>query len=205
MEIQLQELIDKIKKDGIESASQEAARLKQEAEGEAQRVLEAARKEAADIVARGKQESERSEKAGIAALEQASRNLILAFKAEVEALLDKIVLRESSAAYGEDTFKAALPDILKAWASKGGDKGIDVLLSEADLNKLQSWFSSKLSAEFKGGVELKSDRNLSAGFRIGEKDGSAYYDFSAESVAELLSSYLNPRLAAILKTAAKGN
>ena len=205
MEIQLQELIDRIKKDGIESASQEAARLKREAEGEAQRVLEAARKEAADIVARGKQESERSEKAGIAALEQASRNLILAFKAEVEALLDKIVLRESSAAYGEDTFKTALPDILKAWVSKGGDKGIDVLLSEADLNKLQSWFSSKLSAEFKGGVELKSDRNLSAGFRIGEKDGSAYYDFSAESVAELLSSYLNPRLAATLKTAVKGN
>jgi len=101
--------------------------------------------------------------------------------------------------------KTALPDILKAWASKGGDKGIDVLLPEGELNKLKSWFSSKLGAELKGGVELKSDRNLSAGFRIGEKDGSAYYDFSAESVAELLSSYLNPRLAAILKTAAKGN
>jgi V/A-type H+-transporting ATPase subunit E len=205
MEIQLQELIDKIKKDGIESASQEAARLKREAEGEVQRVLEAARKEAADIVARGKQEADRFEKAGIAAVEQASRNLILAFKAEIEALLAKIVLRESSAAYGEDTLKAALPDILKAWASKGGDKGIDVLLPESELNKLKSWFSSKLSAELKGGVELKSDRNLIAGFRLGEKDGSAYYDFSADSVEELLASYLNPRLAEILKTAAKGN
>ena len=57
MEIQLQELIDKIKKDGIESASKDAARLKQEAEGEAKRILEAARKEAADIVARGKQDA----------------------------------------------------------------------------------------------------------------------------------------------------
>ena len=205
MEIQLQELIDKIKKDGIESASKEAARVKKDAEGEAQRILESARKEAADIVSRGKQDAERSEKAGVAALEQASRNLVLAFKAEIEALLGKIVLKETSAAYGDDTLKAALPDLLKAWVAKGGDKGVDILLPEKDLNKLQSWFNGKLSAELKAGVELKSSRNLGAGFRIVQKDGSAYYDFSAESVAELLSSYLNPRLAEILKTAAKGN
>ena len=205
MEIQLQELIDKIKKDGIESASKEAARVKQEAEGEAKRILEAARKEATEIVAKGKQDAERSEKAGNAALEQASRNLILAFKAEIQTLLEKIVLKESSDAYGEDTLKAVLPDLLKAWVSKGGDKGINVLLSEGDLKKLLPWFKGKLSAELKGGVELKSDRNLGAGFRIIQKDGAAYYDFSAESVAELLSSYLNPHLAEILKTAAKGN
>ncbi|MDR2071819.1 MAG: V-type ATP synthase subunit E, partial [Spirochaetaceae bacterium] len=35
MDIQLQELIDRIKKDGIESASDEAARLKAQAEAEA--------------------------------------------------------------------------------------------------------------------------------------------------------------------------
>ena len=205
MEIQLQELIDKIKKDGIETASMEASRLKQEAEAEAKRILEAARREAADIVAKSKQDAERSEKAGIAALKQASRNLILAFKAEIEVLLDKIVLKESTKAYGEDTLKAALPDILKAWVTKGGGKGIDLLLSEKDLNKLKSWFSEKLSSELKAGVELKPDRHIDAGFRIAQKDGSAYYDFSAESVAELLSSYLNPKLAEIIKAAAKGN
>ena len=205
MEIQLQELIDKIKKDGIESASKEAGRLKLEAQGEAQRILETARKEAADIVARGKQDAERSEKAGIAALEQASRNLVLAFRAEIQTLLDKIVLKETASSYGEDTLKAALPELLKTWAARGGNAGVDLLLPEAELKKLQSWFSGKLSAELKGGVELKSDRNLGAGFRILEKDGSAYYDFSAESVAELLSSYLNPKLAEILKNAVKGS
>ena len=204
MEIQLQELIDKIKKDGIESASMEASRLKHEAEAEARNVLDAAKKEAAAIINQSKAEADRSEKAGIAALEQASRNLILSFKAEVEALLGKIVLRESTNAFGEDTLKTALPEILKAWVSKSGNNGIDVLVSEKDLNKLQSWFSGKLSAELKAGAELKSERSVGAGFRISQKDGSAYYDFSAESVAELLSSYLNPRLSEIMKAAAKG-
>jgi V/A-type H+-transporting ATPase subunit E len=203
MEIQLQELIDKIKKDGIESASEEAARLKREAGAEAAGIISAAQKEAADIVSRGKADAERSEKAGIAALEQASRNLVLAFKGEIQALLDKLIAQASDSALGEDVLKAALPDILKAWASKSGDS-LDILLPEDKLQKLQSWFNEKLVAEVKKGVELKSDRGLGAGFRIANRDGSAYYDFSAESVAQLLSAYLNPRLAGILKTSAKG-
>ena len=205
MEIQLQELIDKIKKDGIESASEEANKLKSEAEAEAARIVAAARKEAEDIVSRGKADAERSEKAGKAALEQASRNLVLAFKGEIEALLDKIVSSAVGSAYGEDTLKAILPELFKAWASKSDASTLDLLLSEANLGKLKSWATGALAAELKNGVELKSDRNLGAGFRIANKDGSAYYDFSADSVAELLSAYLNPQLAELLTGSAKGN
>jgi len=204
MEIQLQELINKIKKDGIDSASSEAAVLKNEAEAEAARIIAAAHKEAADIITRGKADAERSEKAGIAALEQASRNLILAFKSEIQGLLDKIVAQSSAAAYGEDALKAALPEVLVAWAAKGGDKPLDILLTDGDLKKLSSWFNDKLAGELKKGVELKPVRNLSSGFRIAEKDGSAYYDFSAEAVAQLLSAYVNPRLAEILGSSSKG-
>ena len=204
MEIQLQELLDKIKKDGIQSASAEAAKLKAEAEAEAARIIAAAQKEAADIVSRGKADADRSEKAGVAALEQASRNLVLAFKDDIQALLDKIVAQAASSAYGEDTLKAALPEVLKAWASKAGADSLDVLIPEAELKKLQSWFNDKLAAELKKGVELKPVRNMAAGFRIASKDGSAYYDFSAEAVAQLLSAYLNPRLAEILKGTQKG-
>jgi V/A-type H+-transporting ATPase subunit E len=203
MDIQVQELIDKIKKDGIESASEEAARLKREAEAEAKRIVEAANKEADAIIARGKQDAERSEKAGIAALEQASRNLVLAFKGEIQALLDKIIAESLGYSYGEDVFKSVIPELIKSWAAKGSDS-LSVLLPEAELLKLRSYFTEKLAAELKNGAELKSDRNLGAGFRIANKDGSAYYDFSAEAVAELLSAYLNPRLAEILKAAAKG-
>ena len=204
MEIQLQELIDKIKKDGIESASEEAGKVKRDAEAEAARIVAAAQREAADIVSRGKADAERSEKAGKAALEQASRNLILAFKGEIQALLEKLTANAVSSAYKEETLKMVLPELLKAWASRGGSDTLDLLLPEGDLEKLKTWASGSLAAELKKGLELKSDRNLGAGFKIAYKDGSAYFDFSAESVAELLSAYLNPHLAGILKTAAPG-
>jgi V/A-type H+-transporting ATPase subunit E len=204
MDIQVQELIDKIKRDGVETASQEAARIKREAEEEARQIVEAANKEAAEIIARGKQDAERSEKAGIAALGQASRNLVLAFKGEIQALLDRIVKAETSSGYGDDTLKSALPELIKSWAAKGGDD-LAVILSEESLSRLKGFFNDKLAEELKKGVELKSSRNLAGGFRISNKDGSVYYDFSAESVAELLSAYLNPKLAEILKTSSKGN
>ncbi|MCL1837110.1 MAG: V-type ATP synthase subunit E [Treponema sp.] len=202
MDIQVQELIKKIKKDGIESATQEAARLKQEAEAEARQIVEAANKEAEEIIAKGKRDAERSEKAGIAALEQASRNLVLAFKGEIQALLDKIVQQELVAAYSGDVLKVVLPEILKAWGSKGSDS-LAVLLPEASLDQLQGYFREKLANELKKGLELRSDRHLAGGFRIANRDGSAYYDFSADSVAEMLCAYLNPHLAEILKSSAK--
>ncbi|MCA1950154.1 MAG: V-type ATP synthase subunit E [Treponema sp.] len=203
MDIQLQELIDKIKKDGVESASVQAEKIIQDAQSEARKILEAAKKEADTIVAAAKRDAERSEKAGIAAIEQASRNLLLSFQSEIQKLLDAVVRREVSASFDDEALKTALPQIIIEWARKDKDD-LAVLLQADTLAKLEGYFAKKLSAELAKGVELKSDRNLAAGFRIASKDGSAYYDFSAEAVAELMSAYLNPRLAELIKSVAKG-
>jgi V/A-type H+-transporting ATPase subunit E len=201
MDIQFHELIEKIKKDGIESASEKAALLKTQAEAEAKRIVEAAKKEAETILAGAKADAERTEKAGIAAVGQASRNLVLEFRSKIQGILDAIVAKETAASFDENTLKNLLPEIIKNWAAKGDD--LAVLLAEEDLKKLEASLKEKLSGELKKGVELKSDRGIQAGFRIANKDGSAYYDFSAEAVAELLSAYLNPRLAETLKNAVK--
>ena len=203
MEIQVQELIDKIKKDGISAASEEASRVKAEAGAEAQRIVEAARREAEEIIRNGKQDAERSEKAGVAALEQASRNLVLVFKDEIQALLNRIINEHVSANYNENILKDALPQLLKSWAEKNTDN-LTVILPESELSKIQSYFSEKMTGELWKGIELKSSRKLSSGFRISNREGSVYYDFSAEAVATLLSAYLSPKLAEILKNSSKG-
>jgi len=202
VDIQVQELIDKIKRDGIETATAEAAKIRQAAEAEAKGIVDAAKKEAAKVTEKARLDAERAEKAGVAALEQASRNLLLVFRDEVQALLDRIVLDQLKEAYSDDALKKVLPEMLAAWSPK--EQGsLEVLLSAASLAKLTSFFKTKLAKELKKGLELNSDSSLSGGFRIANKDGSAYYDFSADSVAEMLCAYLNPRLAEILRAAAK--
>ncbi|MCL2600190.1 MAG: V-type ATP synthase subunit E [Treponema sp.] len=203
MDIQVQELINKIKKDGVESATEEATRIRHAAEAEAKQIVDTAKKEAAKITEKARQDAERSEKAGVAALEQASRNLLLVFRGEVQALLDKIVQEQLKESYNDDVLKKVLPEMLSAWSPK--DQGsLDLLLGESSLDKLRAFFEGKLAKELKKGLELRSDAGLSGGFRIANRDGSAYYDFSADSVAEMLCAYLNPRLAEILRASVKG-
>jgi V/A-type H+-transporting ATPase subunit E len=201
MDIQLHELIEKIKKDGIESASEEAGKLKQQAENEAKRIVEAAKKEAGEIIAQAKLDAERTERAGIAAVGQASRNTVLGFKSKIQELLDAVTKKEVSAAFDDNTLKSVLPDLLKGWVSKGEE--LALILPQGDLSKVEAFLKDKLAVELKKGVELKADRGLESGFKISNKDGSAYYDFSADAVTELLSAYLNPRLAETLKSAVK--
>jgi V/A-type H+-transporting ATPase subunit E len=203
MDIQLQELIEKIKKEGIESAQTEAAKLTAGAEAEAKKIISSAKQEANAIIAQGKADAERSEKAGIAALEQASRNLVLAFRGEIQELLNKLAANAAASSYSTDALKEILPDLIKNWAVKNTDS-LSVLLSEKDLEKLDGAFKARLASTLKGGVELKVGKNIDSGFRIAEKDGAVFYDFSAEAVANLLSAYLNPQLAETLKQAAEG-
>jgi len=200
MDIQLSELIEKIKKEGIESAQTEVVKLKADAELEAKKIIETAKSEAKTIVGKAAEEAKRSESAGSAALEQASRNLVLAFKGEIQGLLDKLVTDAVAASYSADALKSILPDLLKNWAVKNTDS-LTVLLSEADLAKLDNSFKNQLASTLKGGVVLKPEKTLGSGFRIVEKDGTAFYDFSAESVAIMLCAYLSPKLAETLKNA----
>ncbi len=199
MDVQLQELIDKIKKDGVASAESSAAAIIAEAEKKAASIVAEAEAKAAEIVKKGKAETTRMEKASVDAIRQAGRNLILSFRDSVTVELDAIVSAETTAAYSSDMLKTLIPETVKVWASKTDIDDISVLLPAKELVALENGFKVALKAELAKGLELKADKTLDAGFRIGSKDGAAYYDFSAEAVADLFSAYLNPRTAAIMK------
>ncbi len=202
MDIRVQELLDKIKREGVENAEAEAAKIRAQAEEERSRLLEAARKEAKELVEKAKADAQRAEESGRAALKQASRDLVLAFRGEIEKTLSQLVRTNVEASFDADTLKKALPGILESWAKEGRDE-VSVLVPEKDLATLSAFFKDKLSEKLKKGVELKPLKGARAGFRIAEKDGAAYYDFSAEAVADMLGAYLNAQLSAIMAEAAK--
>ena len=202
MDIRVQELLEKIKRDGIESAEAEAGKILANAESRRAAIVAAAEKEAKALLDRAKSDAERSEEAGKATLVQASRDLILAFKGEVEKLLADIVKAEVDTAFDAEAVKKALPAILEAWSKDGRDE-LSVLLPEKDLKALEAYFKDRLGAALKKGLELRPLKDTKSGFRIVEKGGAAYYDFSAAAVADMLSAYLNARLAAIVAEAAK--
>lgn len=203
MDVQLQELIDKIKKDGVASAEETAAGIIAEAEKKAAAIIEDAKQKAESFEKEAKAAAAGQQKAGEDALRQASRNLLISFRDGIGAQLRAIVEDETVKAYSKDLLAKLVPETVKAWSAKSDAGDLSVLLSKSDLDSLEGGLKGTLKDEISKGLEIKADKTLESGFRIGLKDGSAYYDYSAESVAELFSAYLNPKIAQIMKDAAK--
>lgn len=205
MDFQLQELIDKIKKDGVSSAEAAAAQITADAEKNAASIVEEAQKKSDDMIKNARAEIARLEKASEDAVTQACRNMLITFRDSLIAELDSLIQSEAAKAYSSDLMKTLIPETVKAWSKNADASELSVILSEKDLKSLENELKAALKAEIEKGLEIKPDSALSAGFRIGVNNGAAFYDYSAESVADLFSAYLNPRVAAIMKESAKGN
>ena len=144
MDVQLQELVDKIKKDGIEAANTQADAIIKEAEEKAAGILASAKKEAEDIVRNGRESAERDAKAAEDSIKQAARNLLISFRDGLTAELDAVIKAETSAAYDSAVLKAALPDVIKAWASGKNGDNFAVLLPENQVSSIKSFLESAL-------------------------------------------------------------
>ena len=203
MDVQLQELIDKIKKDGVAAAEKESAKIIEASEKKAEAIIADAQKKAAEIIKSAKSETEKMEKASEEAIVQAGRNLLLSFKDSLVAELDGLIQDGTEKAVSKDVLAKLVPETVKAWAKNSDASELSVLLSEKDLKALETSLKSALKAEIKKGLEIKPDKTLTAGFRIGVKNGAAFYDYSAESLSEMFAAYLNPKVAALMKVAAK--
>lgn len=200
MDVQLTELIDKIKAEGVEKADVEASRIRTEAQEQADSILSDARRQAERLISEGKAEVARDRAASEDALRQASRDLILSVQTELSRLFATVVGDATESAFSESVISEAIVTIAGKWAETGTSE-IEILLPPDKREAVEKAVRSRLSGQVRDGIVLKAMPGLRTGFRVGERGGNAYFDFSAEGVAEVLSEYLNPRLAGILQSA----
>ena len=200
MDLQLKELIETIKIEGVKEAEEQSAAIVEEAQGRAKAIVEAARGEADKIQSDAKAEAARLEASGREALKQASRDLFLKIETQIQRFFDALVQEETETSFSGKILEESIVTVMKNWGKKGSADMV-VLLPKKDHAKLTGALKVRLADELKKGVEIKPFGGIEAGFRIAEKDGSAYYDFTAQGLAEMLSEFLNPRLTKIMKTA----
>lgn len=201
MEIQLQELIDQIKKDGVEAAETEAATLLDAAKAQAEKIVDDAKKQADKILADAKNENERMVKSSEDAISQAGRNLLISFRESVTRELNSILNENVAAVYSSDALTQIIVNVVERWAEKPDTDDIAVVLNSKDLDSLEQTILSGIKQKIQKGVTLKASDNLDGGFHIAVNNGNVYYDYSAETVVEMLSKYLNPKITKLLKEA----
>ena len=201
MEIQLQELLDQIKKDGVEAAETQAEAIIVSAKTEAEKIVSEAKAQADKMIADAKSENAKTVKSGEDALRQAARNLLISFRESVTRELKAIVGNNVNAVYSSDAFSKLIINAVECWSRKPEAEDISVILNSSDLAKLEEALIAELKAKMLSGVTLKANDNFDGGFRIAVNNGAVYYDYSAEAVTDMLSNYLSPKVTALLKEA----
>ena len=201
MEIQLQELIDQIKKDGVETAEAEAESILNSAKAEAEEIVARAQAQADKILLDAKNENDRIVKSGEEAIRQAGRNLLISFRDSVSRELSAIVRENVSDVYSSDALSKIIVSAVESWAAKPDADDLSVILNSNELEALEKNAIAELNEKMRKGVTLKASDSFDGGFRIAEKDGQVYYDYSTEAVVEMLSNYLNPKVTEIMKEA----
>ncbi len=201
MEIQLQELIEQIKKDGVDAAETQAEAILASAKAEAEKIISDAKAQADKIMADAKSENAKTVKSSEDAIRQAGRNLLISFRESVTRELKAIVGDNVNAVYSSDAFIKLIINAVECWAGKPEAETVSVILNSNDLAKLEDAVLAELKSKMLGGVTLKANDNFDGGFRIAVNNGAVYYDYSAEAVTDMLSNYLSPKVTALLKEA----
>ncbi len=201
MEIQLEELIAQIKKDGVQAAESQAEAILIFAKAEAEKIISDAQAQADRIISNAKNENEKIVKSGEDAIRQAGRNLLISFRESVAKELKAIVENNVNKVYSSDEISGLIVNMVKCWAEKPDSEDVSVILNSSDLAKLEEALLAELKSKMLEGVTLRANDNFDGGFRIATDNGTVYYDYSAQAVTDMLSDYLSPKVAALLKEA----
>lgn len=204
MSQQLQELINKIKTEAIEESQKKAKDIEAEAQKKAHQILVQAKKQSEGMIAQAKEEISKTEHATRLALTQASRSLLLSLRKEIENILQKLIKKQVSDALTSEKLSQLIETIVKKFIEgKAADMDIQIALSQQDFEKLKNGFMLGLQGQLRQPIQLKSSEDISRGLTISFDAGKSSFDFSDASLAEYLSQYLNPQIAALVNEATK--
>ena len=201
MEIQLKELIDQIKKDGVDVAEAESAKIIESAKEEADKIIADAKSQANKLLQNAKIENERMVKSSEDAIRQAGRNVLISFRESVTKELNALLKESVSDVYSPETLSKLIVKFIEGLENKPDSEDISVILNSEDLKLLEKTLICAFKDKMQKGVTLKYNDNFDGGFRIAVNNGQAFYDYSTETVVNMMSNYLSPKVTEILKEA----
>jgi len=195
---ELQGLLDRIQQEGLKKADSEKEKILADAKAEAEKIRKQAQDDADALLKKAQSDATGIEARAKAAIRQAARDMILSFKEDLQARLERLV----KGAAAETLTPAFLGQILTAIAkSQTAETSLEVLVAKNDLDKLTELVRSSLVGELKTNPAIRLGADIGAGMKLNFGGNDVYFDFTDEAVAELICAYIGPRLAALLEPA----
>ena len=206
----VQELISRIRDDGVHAGENKAAEIIAEARREAARILAQAQSEAEEIQSNSSAEIESYKSAALDALKLAARDTSLQLEAAVLAAFEAHVKRLVAPVVYDGSFIRALLLVLAGQAADQypPDQELEILVSDmlagkadenAELDKtIRDSVLGISSNMLREGVEIIPSSQVSGGARVRVVGEDLEIDLTSEAISTLLLKHLLPRYRGIL-------
>lgn len=195
MENKIQELTDKIYREGVEKGNEEAQRLIVNAQEEAKKIIEEARKEAQLIVVASNKSADELAENTKSELKLFAGQAVNALKSEIATLVtDKIVSASvKEFAQNKDFLNAFIVALASKWS-------IDepIVISTDNAEALKKYFAANAKTILDKGVTIEQVNGSKVLFTISPADGSYKVNFGEEEFMNYFKEFLRPQLVEML-------
>ena len=195
MENKIQELTDKIYREGVEKGNEEAQRLVSNAREEAAKILEEARKEAEAIMANARKAAAETAENTQSEIKLFAGQAVNALKTEVASLLTNQVVSEAVKGFVADKeyLNKFIVSLAGQWVANE-----PIVISTADAEGLKKYFAANAKALLDKGVKIEQVNGNKALFTISPADGSYKVNFGEEEFENYFKDFLRPQLVEML-------
>lgn len=197
LDSKMKDLSDYLRKSVIDPAGKEKQEIIADAEKEAVQILKDAKKEAEEIVKDAELKSQTLKAKADSALNIAKRQAVDSLKIALEKkiLANVITKPVKKALKSEDLIKEFVRDVLKIYSSD--TNSYELSLSGEMKEKLNNFLLEELGKTVVNGIKLGEESILS-GFTVSVEGTGLKFDFSEESLIDLLTEYIRPELRKVL-------
>lgn len=194
MEKNIQELTEKMFRDGVEKGQAEAQRLIEEARRQAESIITEARKEAEATKLAAKKTADELDSNTRSELKLFAGQALNALKSEVATMVTDGVVKAAVKNVTDD--KEVMAGFIARMAEQFGTKG--AVISTADAEGLKGFFAKNAKALLDKGVQINEVNGQKALFSIAPAVGSYKMNFGEEEFENFFKSFLRPQLVEML-------
>ena len=197
----VQDLINKIKHEGLEAGHEQAKKIEADAKAKADAIISQAHQEAEKIINEATARQQQLEGSTRASLQQAARDTILTLKQHINGILSNIIKQEIRQSLDKDQMSSLVMEVARQYFSQHKDaRTVQVGLNEESRKILEKGIVTRLQQEVKAGVTIRSVDDLTGGFTISFDEGKSSFDFSEDALVEYLKKYVNEYVAELLNS-----
>jgi V/A-type H+-transporting ATPase subunit E len=190
----IKELTEKIHREGVEKANQEAAVIIDNGKKEAERIVEEANKRAEAIIAAARKEADALSHKVSSEVRMSAQQAIMNLRQDIGDLIQVAVFREPlKRAFDDHQFVRRLIEILvEKWDSSAEEAGLEAMISGELLKEVEQFFREKAGDIMNRGIRLDEYHGTGKGFEIRPVKGNYKINITDEAFEQFLKDHFKP-------------